>query len=892
MNTENLGRKLNKTHIVISLLMAGILYTMLLGVCGIAPFGDRTWLSYDMKRQYVDYYAYYRTILSGENNIFYSFSTTLGSGLIGFFTYYLTSPFLILTVLFPVDKMSLAISLIIGLKLAASSATCDMMLQKLCGRSTYLCAIAYAFSGFMISNAMNMMWLDVLLLLPVVIYATEKLLHEGKLLGYTLSVALIIYLNYYISYITLIFVLLWSVARLVMTKNKMPQEVILRLGLATGAGIGLDAFVIIPTLIELRNSPKDILDNSLTTRGENIGFRQILSKAFPLSYDSLEIYWGKPLIFCGTVILILTVLYFINKRIPIREKLTMAVLYVIMTLSFMLDDINILWHAGMEPSGYPYREAIVVVMLMIICSCRTLTELREGVGIMGWIAAVFIMAALMIYTFTVPATYMYPWKIRLSIIISIVFVLLLLLYAGSRHRFVYMGAALLILILHMAELGANSVYIYNMESMMSETVGGFAQEVDDTHRAVNKIKDLDGTVYRMEDLTPRQQNDPMMHNYRGVTHYSSAGLTYVRYFLQKLGYNDDSLYTDYGHDNTETADSLLGVKYIMSDGSLNKDVHPNYEKVVEGNVSVYRNPYALPLAVGVYREMSGESVDPFALQEEIYGRLAGEPADIFVPADVQYTESDNSNPVNEYRIITKQAGELYFYMAGLIGMHSNLEVYVNDEFLTYYGNDACLKVLNLGYFEKGDSLMVHVVAEDAGEFGNAIFVTEDVDALAAAYEKTVARHASIEQISASKLAMTIDSAYTVGDDISGEVGVFTTIPYQKGWKVKVFGVKVDPVEVYDAFMYIPVTEAIQRAEPAPNENLRIELDFVPEGFVVGVIVSILTLAVIILMASIRKGEASFFGDYDEDEEPEEESLSLLPEMNAQAADVQAMNTQE
>ncbi len=62
------------------------------------------------------------------------------------------------------------------------------------------------------------------------------------------------------------------------------------------------------------------------------------------------------------------------------------------------------------------------------------------------------------------------------------------------------------------------------------------------------------------------------------------------------------------------------------------------------------------------------------------------------------------------------------------------------------------------------------------------------------------------------------------------------------------------------------------------------MDFVPEGFVVGVIVSILTLAVIILMASIRKGEASFFGDYDDEEDWEEESLSILPEVNPSAAD--------
>ncbi|MBR5359273.1 MAG: YfhO family protein, partial [Lachnospiraceae bacterium] len=253
---------------------------------------------------------------------------------------------------------------------------------------------------------------------------------------------------------------------------------------------------------------------------------------------------------------------------------------------------------------------------------------------------------------------------------------------------------------------------------------------------------------------------------------------------------------------------------------------------------------------------------------------------------VQYFESDSSNPVMEYRVIVQEEGELYFYMANLIGKTNNLEIYVNDELLTYYGNNYCLKVLNLGYYKKGDYLMMHVIADDSSEFGSAIFVTENTDALREAYNKTIARHAKIDKLSASKLAMTLDSAYTVGDDISGEVGVFTTIPYQKGWKVKVCGVKVEPVEVYDSLMYIPVTEALQQKELGPDEDIRIELNFIPEGFVVGVIVSVLTLAIIILMASIRKGEASFFGDYDEEDEFSE---LILPQEDIRETEANTLN---
>ena len=875
MNKDDLSRKLNIPHIIVSFVTAAAMYVLIMFICGVVPFGDKTWLSFDMKRQYVDFYAYYRTVLNGDNNVFYSFSTALGSGTIGFFVYYLTSPFLFIVSLFPVDRMPLAITLVIGLKLACASATCDSMLQKLCGRSTYLCSLSYAFCVYMMSNAMNVMWLDALILLPVMLVMTEKLLHEGKLLGYTICTALMLYLNYYISYIALIFILLWSIVRLWAAKNKAPQEAILRLGLATGAGVGIDAVFLLPTLLELRNSPKDILDEGLKLAGEDLHIHQILSKMFSLSYDSLEVYWGKPLLFCGTVLLVFTLMYYFTAGIPVRERLGMAILHIVLIISFKYDDINLLWHAGMEPSGYPYREAILFVLLSIICSCRFLQEYSESAGIKGMIAAYLIIAAVAVYVFRAPATYMYQWKVYLNISLLATVLFLTAVLIITQRRALRLGSLILLAVIQLADLGCNGVYIYGMESMMGETAGEYSAEVHKTEKAVRSIKKRDLTFYRTENLTPRQQNDAMMHDYYGVTHYSSAGLTYVRYFLQKMGFNDDGLYTDYGHDNTKTADSILGVKYVMTDRDSTSGVHEGYELVDDGDVRIYRNPYALPVAVGVYHEMSGDAPDPFSLQEDIYGRLIGEPVDIFVPAYVQETAAEENDAARQYRLITEAEGELYFYMTDLIGSHSNLEIYVNGEFYSYYGNASCTKVLDLGRFDKGKALIVEVIADDSGAFGNALFVTENREELARAYDKTVSRHAKVERLSASRLAMTIDSAYTVGDGISGDVGVFTTIPYQKGWRVKVAGVKVEPVEVYDALMYIPVTEALQRVELGPNEDIRIELEFIPEGFIVGLIASIFTIVVIILMASIRKGEASFFGDLDDTDEEDEDEFSEL-----------------
>lgn len=54
--------------------------------------------SHDASVQYLDFYSYFKDVLSGKNNITYTFSKTLGGNNIGVFSYYLTSPFMLLCV--------------------------------------------------------------------------------------------------------------------------------------------------------------------------------------------------------------------------------------------------------------------------------------------------------------------------------------------------------------------------------------------------------------------------------------------------------------------------------------------------------------------------------------------------------------------------------------------------------------------------------------------------------------------------------------------------------------------------------------------------------------------------------------------------------------------------
>ncbi len=64
-----------------------------------------------------------RMFLSGKNNITYTFSKTLGGNNLGVFSYYLTSPFMLLCVFFKKTQLHAFFDVLVMLKLSTASFT-------------------------------------------------------------------------------------------------------------------------------------------------------------------------------------------------------------------------------------------------------------------------------------------------------------------------------------------------------------------------------------------------------------------------------------------------------------------------------------------------------------------------------------------------------------------------------------------------------------------------------------------------------------------------------------------------------------------------------------------------------------------------------------------------
>ena len=146
---------------------------------GFVPFGNNTPAVTDAKLQYLDLFAYYRDVLTGQNTAAYTFSNTLGGGAVAIIAYYLASPFNLLVLLFPKEQMNLFLEVLITVKLSAASAAFAWFIgrrfrNRIRGEITLVLSVSYGLMQYTLAQGSNVMWLDGVILLPFIVLGVHK----------------------------------------------------------------------------------------------------------------------------------------------------------------------------------------------------------------------------------------------------------------------------------------------------------------------------------------------------------------------------------------------------------------------------------------------------------------------------------------------------------------------------------------------------------------------------------------------------------------------------------------------------------------------------------------------------------------------------------------------
>ena len=812
------------------------LYILGYAFLGVWPLGDKTILMVDMHHQYAPLLSELRDMILHGGNASYNFHMGMGSSFIPAFAYYLSSPLNILLLFFSERYLAQAILVITLLKGAAAAASFTAMAQYLCRRRTtsmVAVGVLYALSGYMLAYSWNIMWLDVVALLPVVVLAMEHMLRTGKVVPYALLLALALFANYYIGFMLCIFLVLYMVVWTLREKRTLREVAMGGLRFAGGSlwGGALAACLLIPTALALGRTS--------AAGGEMIEF----NTNFPL-FDLLgRLFYGAtptirsgnlPNLYCGVAAVLLAPIYLSQKTIPLRRRLCYGGLLGVLLFSCTLKQWDLLWHGLHAPNDLPYRFSFLIAFVMLLMAAQALADMEKItprqilISLLGSTGYLFLWEKL--NELTTAATPDKAEKVTTSTALLYGNIALLVIYAGillvratkkapnavvSR---VLLAAVCMELVLGvpltLTEMNDNEYftrhedYIYDFEHTITDAALRRAEELAAADASI------DGTFLRMEYLPRNTCVDTALHHYNGLTTFASSNPYLTTKLMGQLGYAVNGVNSYLYRSFVAPVDSLLGLRYVVL--KVNLTSHPQLEQVDsiamrdpetgEEHVRyIYRNKLALPIAYtasSAVLEYEGTDYAPFTSQQDLYESLSGRQDVIYEPLKV--TAEGNATVSGSgfhqkaagtvrYTAEVTQAGQYFAYVDCRAAEKIMVEQYKTDGNL---GNSWSVTthepyIIDVGTLQPGASITVEVDSKSACS-GNIHLVRLNTTAL----------QSHITTLQQGGMLITEQTGRSITGTVTAKADqtLFFALPYDEGWTVYVDGEKVEtfPIATDDA----------------------------------------------------------------------------------------------
>ena len=884
--TKKIKKKHPHAYLAVAFLCPALVLLAAYFAFGVYPFGGESVLVLDLNAQYVYFFGALRRVLHGDASLFYSFSRAMGGEFLGIFAYYLASPLSFLVALFPADNILDALLVIFTLKCGLCSLSLAYYLEahNIGTRpARIIFGALYALSGYGMIYQHNTMWIDCMALLPLVALGIEKLISEKKYKMFTLSLGLAIFSNFYIGYMMCIFCFIYFFyAYFCMDTNPLGEKKhflrsLIRMGLFSAIAVGLAACIILPTYYSL-GFGKTTFSNPTYGYKPRFDLLDLAAKLFLNSYDTVRPE-GLPILYCGMLTLIFVPLFFIAKKVPLREKVGTGALVGIFVLSFSIDAVDKFWHGMQAPNWLNYRYSFMLIFVLIVAAAKAFREVRSFTAAqIGGVCGGLFLLALNVQKLSIDNMHESDLDrdllcIWLSILFIAVYAAVVSLFQNRHYRH---AAHSVLAVIVCAELLLSSVVsiCYLDDDVVCSTRKSY---LDNKHRyedSVNYILENDDGFYRFDKTKHALIDTPMALGIRGFTNSTSTLSRETIDFLRYMGLASKSHWSKY-LGATAPFDTLLGVKYVIVDGDY--EIPDTYVHVYDGReTDVYENPDALSIAYAVnsalkdfhlaypsdykdgladgkYEKFTAPYTPPERMNRMAAAMLGEDDArQMFVPIEDIDTRDNNLNssyvaehtkytPINEsasatlyYEFNVPADGIVYMYLPSDYPRECTLTVNGTDKG-TVMGNETN-RMIALGSFRAGEAVTVGLTLKDKNLYIRAdephFWQVDD-----AVYTETAAALGE-NQFGITKWSETrFEGTLTATD---ARKTVFTSIPYDANWRVTVDGEAVETYKLLDALVGFDVT---------PGEHT-VVIRYVPRQFYLGLCITCaaaLLLLIIILL---------------------------------------------
>lgn len=590
---------------IVPSMISFIILSILFYMNGLYPYGSNSIVQVDADYQFIPVLYRIYDFLHGNGNIIYN---DMGLGNNIYISMILQgsiySPINLLLYFTSRNNIVNYFNVILLVKICLISLTSYIYINYKYKKVDYfykiLGSVIYSFCGFIILNYFNIMWLDGVILLPIIMIGLDKLINDRGHLIYIISLSMCLMISFYISYFILVFIIFYTYLYIILYKNMVDRKkIIYRLGIGTVIAMLIASISLLPGVYQMIISSRFDTDNGFSLMSET------MAKSLYLLFSPL--------------LLILFILFISKYKENMREVYFYLVLFVLFGLGIFIEPINLAIHGG-SYWDFPYRYGFITSFIMLNGGMYFLNrydilnkkkyDIAKSIVIVILLGGLFYISKRYLGSIINTRIFLNFEDIDIYIKIIIILLIIYIIYLVSMTiGNEYIKRVMLGLIT------ALGIYIISSFTMFYNDGYYLSRKMNDLNNAMN-IRD-DGR-YKMGYGSYTTDygfiiNSPTLDNWIHLIPQSEIDV------YHRLGYLvEGTSVKSYG--GTIFSDWLLNFRYIISDIRLNDSVYELVSYSSEGYI--YRYRYNENVGMVIDREIDNNyEGNGMEYQNEIYKSL-------------------------------------------------------------------------------------------------------------------------------------------------------------------------------------------------------------------------------------------------------------------------------
>lgn len=825
-------------------------------VMGIYPAGENQIAVIDMYHQYVPFLGELQSKLQSGGSLFYTWNGAGGSNFWSLLAYYGASPLNLILVLFPKKFLMEGVTLILLLKIGLAGSTMAVYLRAIAWekdkRSADISLVGfatlYALCSYVMAYYWCIMWMDAVALLPLCILGLHKILDGRSGVFYTVCLALVVFINYYMAIMVCIFILFYyPVLYFIKVQGESAGHFFKTTGRAVGyslLGVLMSAVMLLPTWMSMQSTYYISADMPEKTELYN-DLLDILNQVLPNA--ELTYREGLPNLYCGMFVVILLVFYWISRTIPLREKLLNGAFLVFLIFSLNINKLDFIWHGFHFPNQLPYRYTFMICFLLIAMAYQVFQRVDEIRVNHLWILLAagggYYLLAQKILTEHIKDLDLFVCS---GLAWLALYAAILLLY--KKGRLPKNLLLILTVILLTCEMASNTCTSIDQVGTTQRS-NYYANEAD-IAKLVKKTEGTDDRFGRTEMNDNYILNCPAMYHYKGISQFSSSLNANATALMEHIGVEGAPDKNRFNYNQTDpVTNAMLNIRYLIGKNLPIDD--SDFKQIAKsGNSRLYESIY--PLSIGymtadTIRTWNYEQENPFMVLDDYVRAVTQnkytsvfteiEPVNVSA-ANIELSSTGDGMWDSTLKNETKKSKTILTYQAQQTGKQY-LFIEADDADAITVSQEKkddkieirndCGSIVNLGEMDSGTEFTVTIEYKE-GKGGSVVshVCTMDEAVWQDAYKMLSASMLDVTDYGDSCLKGTIN----VQED-----GVFvTSVPYEAGWKLKVDG---HTREINELIGGAWISTSLSAGEH------QIELSFRPPGLIAGLLITLASIGLLI-----------------------------------------------